>query len=139
MASVRIIGESQVIEALRSLQFGLRERTINKAAQAGAAIAKSAIVRNAPVGHSEPRAAKEHIKDNIIVYKRRRTQEEKGESVSLLIGPNKHGYYGYFIQHGIAGKAKVTPREFVDRAYNECKGQIRQAIIDTLSKAVQGK
>ena len=139
MANVRITGEANTIAALRALQFNLRERTINKAAQAGAEIAKNAITRNAPIGHSAAKAGKEHIKDNIIIYKRRRSQEEKGESVSLLVGPNKHGYYGYFIHHGIAGKAKVTPREFVDRAYNECKGQIRQAIIDALTKAVQGK
>jgi len=141
VASVRITGEARTIEAIRALQFKLRERTVIKAGQAGAEIAKAAIIRNAPVGHSpgKSQAQKEHIRDNIIVYKRRRSQEEQGTSVSFLVGPNKHGFYGYFIEHGIAGKAKISPREFVDRAFNECKGQMRQAVIDVLTKAVQGK
>lgn len=141
MASVRITGEAQVVEALRALQFNLRERTIVKAGQTGAEVAKNAIIRNSPVGHSLAKAKpqKEHIRDNIIVYRRRRTQDEQGTSVSFLVGPNKHGFYGYFIEHGIAGKTKISPREFVDRAFNECKGQMRQAVIDVLAKAVQGK
>jgi HK97 gp10 family phage protein len=110
-----------------------------KAAQAGADVAKAAIIRNAPIGISpgKSKPSKEHIRDNIIVYKRRRTQEEQGNSVSLLVGPNKHGFYGYFIEHGIAGKAKISPRQFVDRAFNECAGQMRQAVIESLQKAVK--
>lgn len=148
MAGIRITGEAQVIANLRALQFKLRERTIDKAAKSAAEIAKVAIQRNAPSDTDRGKLSKyidkEHtklrhppIKDNIIIYKRRRTWEQKGESISYLIGPNKlGGFHGYFIEHGIAGKQKVSLREFMDRAYGQCKEQMRQAMIECLKNAV---
>lgn len=148
MASIRITGESQVIANLRALQFKLRERAIDKAAKAGAEIARSAIQQNAPTDPDRSKLSKyidkEHtklrhppIKDNIIIYKRRRSWDEKGESIAYLVGPNKlGGFHGYFIEHGIAGKEKISIREFVDRSFKQCRERIRQAVIESLTNAV---
>lgn len=141
MASVRVTGEAQTIAALRALQFKLRDRALVKAAQAGAEIAKTAIQQTAP--RADPAKSKSRptgpIHENIIIYKRRRTQEDQGTSVSLLVGPNKYGFYGYFLEHGIRGKDRVTPREFVDKAFKSCKDAMRRAVIDVLQKAVKAE
>lgn len=149
MAGVRIVGEAEVIAQLRALQFKLRDKTIDRAAKAGAEIAKVAIQRNAPTNTDRDRLSKyidkEHtklrhppIKDNIIIYKRRRTWAQKGEFVAYLIGPNKlGGFHGYFIEHGIAGNRRVSIRKFVDRAFASCKEQVRRAVIETLQRAVE--
>jgi HK97 gp10 family phage protein len=139
VASARVIGEAQTIADLRALQFKMRDKALIKAAHAGAEVAKAAIEKNAPVARVENRNKRETgpIRNNIIIYQRRRTHEEKGTAVSLLVGPNKLGFYGYFIHHGIAGKTQVRPREFVDRAFNECKGRMRQAVINVLEGIVK--
>lgn len=149
MAGTRIVGEAQTIAALRALQFKIREKAIKKAAMQGAEIAKVAIERNAPVNKDRDKLSKyidkehtkfrhEPIKDSIIIYKRRRTQEQQGESISYLVGPNKKsGFHGYFIEHGIAGDRRVSIREFVDKSYKQCREQINRAVIDALKEAVK--
>jgi HK97 gp10 family phage protein len=151
VAGIRVTGEAQVIAALRALQFEIREKAIKKAAMKGAEIAKAAIERTAPSNKDRGNLSKyidrehtklrhEPIKDSIIIYRRRRSQEQQGDSISYLVGPNKKaGFHGYFIEHGIAGGRRVGAREFVDRAYKQSKDQINRAVIDALKEAVKAE
>lgn len=108
---------------------------------AGAEIAKTAIQGRAPTAKRENRSNRPTgtIKENIIIYKRRRSIEQQGESISYLIGPSRNAFYGYFVEHGIAGKKRIAAREFVDDAYKECRGRMRQAIIETLTNALKAE
>lgn len=102
MANVSVRGTQECVNAFKALQFKFKEQALRKAARAGAEVAKKAIEATAPVG-KYPKGRKSEdgpIRSNIIIYTRRRTIEEQGESISMLAGPSRKAYYAYFHEEG---------------------------------------
>ncbi len=163
MAGFKISGIDQVIAKLRALNVEVREATLQKALQAGAQIAKTAMEAAAPRGNYPGGRNNRKwgpIHSDIIIYKRKREDEAYGDYASMLAGPSKHAFYAYFVEKGFIhrkktsrirrsraggvsttvheGGSKVEGNRKFENAFKANEDAIREAIIDVIAKAVQG-